>query len=565
MKSIFKIPAILFAAALLWGCGDDKAQTEEAAVMPVVSYPVVESGMSVYVDAAVRFEAIIESSGPVNCAWYIDDQLVAATPTMTYVFRQIGTYSARFEAFNTVGRVERTYTVEAAGSPLEIEFSNEEPAIACNPGDQVVITATVVAGDKGVVHEWKVGDEVVSTTAEFRYTFPTMGDYTISYHGVNSDEVPFDRSWAVTVDELPLEIEFSNTDETILTELNAQVAITAIVRNGGTGLVHEWKVGADVLSTSYEFKHAFTQAGEYTIAYKGVNGKGETVTRSWAVTVDELPLEIEFSNTATSIRCEEGDEVTITATVKNGGAGLTHEWQLGGQDVSATAEFKHTFATAGSYTIAYKGVNGKNETVTRSWTVEVTEPGAEVPGYMFEDFEARTALPGHFLNGNPGITGITVEDNPYLTTTNPSQKVLRDLLQKETGTSGYFDMGFSHLANREKYRAIRVKVYLGGNLYYPRMKIASLSGEPNKKPSKINGVAVTEATTAAQWAEIIKTDDWNVFEYDLIDCGYGAQNFGNISTVQFRPLSNLTGGNMSGRDEVTNNRTVYFDDFEFLE
>ena len=42
-------------------------------------------------------------------------------------------------------------------------------------------------------------------------------------------------------------------------------------------------------------------------------------------------------------------------------------------------------------------------------------------------------------------------------------------------------------------------------------------------------------------------------------------NFGDITAVQFRPLSNFTGGSMSGRDEESNNRTVYYDDFEFLE
>ena len=43
---------------------------------------------------------------------------------------------------------------------------------------------------------------------------------------------------------------------------------------------------------------------------------------------------------------------------------------------------------------------------------------------------------------------------------------------------------------------------------------------------------------------------WNVFVYDLIDCGYqnadgsAVTNFGDITAVQFRPLSNFTGGSM---------------------
>ena len=97
------------------------------------------------------------------------------------------------------------------------------------------------------------------------------------------------------------------------------------------------------------------------------------------------------------------------------------------------------------------------------------------------------------------------------------------------------------------------------------------NGKKNKLPSKINGQPFTSSMTAEDWKALIKTDDWNVLVYDLIDCGYqtdngsAVTNFGNITTVQFRPLSNFNGDGVSGRDEVTNNRTVYYDDFEFLE
>ena len=211
----------------------------------------------------------------------------------------------------------------------------------------------------------------------------------------------------------------------------------------------------------------------------------------------------------------------------------------------------------------YTGKNAKGETVTHSWTVTVSDASV---GYMFEDFENRDALPGHFINGNAPIEGATVKDNPYKTALNPSNRVLSDHLLKETSTSGYFDMGFSHLENRAKYRAIRVKVYLGSNLYYPRLKIASLSGGPNKLPSSINGQSFDcNHASASEWAKLIKTDDWNVFVYDLIDCGYGADNFENITSVQFRPLVKIDGSNSEGFDETTNNRTVYYDDIEFVE
>ena len=560
MKKIIWMPAVLLMGlAAMWGCDDDKTTEEQPAVAPQVTFPVTESAVSAYVDDAVRFEAVIESPGPLSCSWFVDGKLMASTASMTYVFKAKGTYDVHFEASNTAGKVEKDYSVTVEGSPLKVEFSNEEETISCLPGEEVLITATVVAGDKEVVHAWKVGDEEVSSTAEFKYTFDKMGSYTVAYRGVNADDISFNRTWTVTVDELPLEIDFSVTDATIPCVQGNEVAITATVKNGGTGLTHEWKIGSDVVSTTAEFKHTFGEVGTFTVSYKGINGKGEEKTGTWTVQVEEKPLEIEFSKAdGSTLKNVKGDELAITATVKGGATGLTHEWKVGGDVVSTTTEFKHTFDAAGTYTVTYKGVNTKGEEKTASWTVVVSE---DAVGYMFENFETRDALPGHFINGNAAIEGTTLQENPYKTAVNPSNKVLRDLLLKESGTSGFFDMGFSHLTNRSKYRAIRVKVYLGKNEYYPHLQI---SGK-KKLPSKINGQRFTGSMSEADWKTLIKTDDWNVFVYDLVDCGFGAENFENITTVQFRPLSKFNGDGVSGRDEVTNNRTVYYDDIEFLE
>lgn len=570
MKKIIWMQAVLLMGlAALWGCGGDDTTDEQPAVMPQVTFPVTESAVSAYVDDAVRFEAVIESPGPLSCSWFVDGKLMAATASMTYVFRAKGTYDVHFEASNTVGKVEKDYSVTVEGSPLGIEFSNEEETVSCLPGEEVLISATVVAGDKEVVHEWKVDDEVVSTTTEFKYTFDKMGSYTVTYRGVNADEVSVNRTWTVTVDELPLEIEFSVTDAAIPCVQGSEVAITATVKNGGTGLVHEWKVGSDVVSTTAEFKRTFDEVGTFTVSYKGVNGKGEEKTSSWTVGVEEKPLEIEFSKAdGSTLRSAAGDEVVITATVKGGGTGLVHEWKVGGDAVSATAEFRHAFDAAGTYTVTYKGVNAKGEEKTASWTVEVSE---DAVGYMFENFEARTSVPGHF-KGNDNA--LSIIENPYVTAVNPGTKVLKnDLSASSHSTSGYIDMGFAHLTDRSKYRAIRVKVYLGKNLYYPRMQINVLpDGKKNKLPSKINGQQFTSSMKEADWKALIKTDDWNVFVYDLIDCGYqnangsAVTNFGDITAVQFRPLSKFNGNNIdAGAASETNTRIVYYDDIEFLE
>ena len=481
MKKIIWMQAVLLTGlAAMWGCGGDDTTDEQPAVMPQVTFPVTESAVSAYVDDAVRFEAVIESPGPLSCGWFVDGKLAASTASMTYVFKAKGTYDVRFEASNTAGKVGKDYSVTVEGSPLKVEFSNEEETVSCLPGEEVLITATVVAGDKEVVHEWKVGDEVVSTTAEFKRTFD--------------------------------------------------------------------------------------EAGTFTVSYRGVNGKGEEKTSSWTVGVEEKPLEIEFSKAdGSTLRSAAGDEVVITATVKGGATGLVHAWKVGGDAVSAAAEFRHTFDAAGTYAVTYEGVNAKGEKKNASWTVEVSE---DAVGYMFENFETLSSLSADYIKeANAG--SLSLVNNPYPTASNSSGKVLKvDMSKTTTPTSAFFDVYLEPKfpgAERVKSKAIQLKVYLGKNEYYPRMLIPK-SGNPNKMPCKINGQAfANNNASASEWKRLIKTDDWNVFVYDLEGCGYGFADCSEFNQIQFRPLVNMTAGGMSGFDAETNNRTVYYDDIEFLE
>ena len=89
--------------------------------------------------------------------------------------------------------------------------------------------------------------------------------------------------------------------------------------------------------------------------------------------------------------------------------------------VSTTAEFRHTFGEAGSYTVTYRGVNAKGEERSASWTVEVAEADT---GYVFENFETLTSLASDYIKeGNKG--SLSIVGNPYPTTANSSSKVLK--------------------------------------------------------------------------------------------------------------------------------------------
>ncbi|WP_295936938.1 PKD domain-containing protein [uncultured Alistipes sp.] len=451
MKAIFKIQAIiLLGAVTLWSCEDDVVALRHTA--PEVSFPIEESSMTARVGEAVEFKAEIKQGDRLTCGWYVNETLEASTPTMSYTFEAPGTYEVRFSARNGAGEVKKSYSV-------------------------------------------------------------SVGDV--------------------------LQMHLSVGDSTLIQRLQLDYLRVAAIVDSGSDVRHEWSVDGVVKSDQAYFDtFNMPDAKIYAVSYKGVNTAG-TFTKSFDVQALERPLEIEFSNTDATISVKDGAAVEITATVKYGGTGIQHEWSVDDTVVSSAATFNRAFSGEGPYTITYKGVNAKLETVTRSWTVRVMPSGV-----LFEDFESYTALPDWWRK-QENTPGITLEENPKKEGINTSEKVMRDQVSGTGGTSGYFTLETSKLlAGKDidvsKYTGIRFKVYLGKNKYYPRVDI---------------GGTKYASVTAPQFK-----DEWETLEYRF------PFNLDPTKIIQFRPLLQENGSNIaSGAVSDTNTRTVYIDDIEFLE
>lgn len=189
---------------------------------------------------------------------------------------------------------------------------------------------------------------------------------------------------------------------------------------------------------------------------------------------------------------------------------------------------------------------------------------------IFVENSFETGNISYFVTDNKDANGnkaISIVENPYKTSINPSDHVLCDNMYTKTGgTSGYFeiqtgnDAGYIRFPSsvRGFYGTLRIKMYLGTNAYYPRIK----RGSNNPAlPKYLNGV---EVTSQGVWNTNVKTNDWNILEYtpDMIDSGW--TDFTNIASYQIRPFVNYDGSNTSGFDEQTNNRLIWIDDITFV-
>ena len=478
MKDLFKILSFAgVCTAFVCACQPEQNPVSEP-VAPVVTYAIEEEAVGVQVDSVVLFEAVIQTPGPVECVWYVDEVIYAETLSFCWPFTTIGTYQVRFEAFNEAGKTEKEYTVTVSGIPLEVEFSVAEDEICSKVRDAVEISVDVLRGDRDVVHEWRLDGSVVSSSAQF--------------------------------------------------------------------------------------SRAFSQAGTYSLVWTGVNREGMSATRTWTVTVEEYPLEVNFSVPEGDVSAFEQVSFEIEAIVTEGGTGVVQEWKVDGETVSGQSVFSYAF-TLGSHVVTYSAVNAKGETVSAEWNLVVTEKVAL--RFMFDDYESSATVSSSFYKGNDNA--LSIVDNPApASPVNPSSKVLVDdqTFRSKGGSSGYFivylgsSSDFSSV-ERKKYTTLKVKVYVLTTDIHIALQDDGTS--ERRLPSRINGQAFNPLSPSEDlWKSLMKADQWNELEYNLVDCGYTRKTFENISQIQFRPFSKLDCNTASVEPMYM---IAYFDDLEFLE
>ena len=417
----------------------------------------------------------------------------------------------------------------------EVSFPMEEGTIFANVGDKVSFKADVVSGDK-VTSAWYIDEILVSSAQEFDYVFEAPGSYDVRFEARNGAGSK-SRSYTVSVSD-KLKISLSVGDSVSVSRLQLDYLKVAAIVESGSGVTHEWKVNGTVAGTDAFFgDFRLDEAGTYTVSYHGENAAG-SFDRSFTVIAEERPLEISFSLTDETIAILSGNTVKISATPLFGATGLLQKWYLDDAVQGETDSFSHYFQ-AGEYSIRYEARNAKGETVSRLWLVSVTATGD-----LMDDFEASSI--GGWFNTGENQPGIHLVDNPDKSGINGSDRCLCDAVNGSGSTSGYFTLKGPSLKSLKgfdisKYSGLRFKIHLGNNKYYPRMDYGGTKYASVTPPKFQN--------------------EWEVLEYKLPS---GAK-FDSAKNIVFRIMYNEGGSNISGRDDATNNRTVYIDDIEFFE
>lgn len=429
----------------------------------------------------------------------------------------------------------------------EVNFPMPEETISAVVGQSVSFYVEVVSAQKASIG-WYVDGDIQSSSQKFDYVFEVPGEHEVSFiarNGAGSVQ----KDYTVNV-EGDFRVRLSIADSTRIFRKQLTSLKAAAIEEVGTGIVHQWIYEGEVFcEEAFCDNMVFEELREYTITYHGHNDKG-SLTHEFVVEVLERELEMSYSILDSELSITAGKYLSITATPLFGGTGLVNSWTVDGEEKSTEANLMWLATGAGAHTIAYHGENAKGETADRTWTVNV-----ETSGYIFDSFEGITSL-GSWWTLAQNQPGIELVDNPLVNANNPSAKCLRNKVNGTGGTSGYFDLTLSKVIDalpagvkdevkakmdNGDYHAVRVLVYLNGNTgYFPRIQYSGTKYAPT-----------ITAKTATDWCSL-------EFRFPA------ALKYSDKLTV--RGMLQENGNNITGGfDEATNNRTQYFDDFEFVE
>lgn len=413
-----------------------------------------------------------------------------------------------------------------------VVFDREGETVSAEVGQPVTFKAEVKEGDR-LTKGWYVDGVLEASSDEFTFIFDAPGEYTVLYKASNGAGT-VEKKYTVTVSDI-LRIHLSVGDSLEVTRTEQSTMKFYAIVDSGADVEHSWSVDGVKMGEKAFFGTYFLEGtADRTVSYEGRNSVGSW-NRTFTVKVNECPLTVSFSETASSISAKKGGTLELSATIVYGGSGAVQKWYVGSDLVSETSSLSYVLTEAGQFTVRYECVNGKGEKVERSWTLNV----AARDEVIFEDFES-----GSYTCFRQGT--LAVVDNPHKSGLNTSSKVLKVSAPGSGSTSGFFTMINDAVAakgiNLSEYKGIKVLVWQDKGLYYPVMDFKGVKYLPDSGPAF--------------------TGEWEVLEYSLDFSTMGDK------LLQPRPFQVLDASgkpqNITGAATETNPRVLYFDEFTFF-
>ncbi len=314
------------------------------------------------------------TGNPTSWTWGFGDGTTSTQRHPVHTYVGAGSYTVTLTATNAGGSHTTTFTnyVTVSPPPPPAAAFTGTPTAGVAPL-QVGFTDTSTGSPTS--WSWDFGDGGTSTQRNPSHLYATAGNYTVTLTATNaggSNTASYPAYVTVAPPPAP-SASFTGTPTSGTAPL--LVSFTDTSTGGPTGWT--WNFGDGTASTEQHPAHTFTTAGTYTVTLTATNATaGDTLHRTGYVVVSPpAPPTASFTGTPTSgvgpLNVGFADTSTGTPT--------TWAWSFGDGATSTERDPSHTYAAAGTYSVALTVTNeGGSDTRTRLDYVTVFAPGSTI-------------------------------------------------------------------------------------------------------------------------------------------------------------------------------------------
>jgi gliding motility-associated-like protein len=394
--------------------------------------------------------SVNRTGGVTSWYWSYGNGDTSKLQNPTYQYQKFGTYPLKMVAFSKSGCASDTVykTLVVADKPIA-DFEQIAPCI--NENNPLKNVSTINSPDVISKSHWFFGDGTTSELLQPEKIYTTAGNFLVKLVSTSNNGCVSDTAVkTITVEDYPV-AAFKKVINSCQGH-PVQFFDSSYV-SFGTINKWNWNLGDNATATSQNASHAYATANDYVVQLQveTKNGCTSDVLKK-PLRVEDIPVAA-FTNT---IACfNKPIQFTNNSTIGFGNI-ASYEWDFGNGRRASTINPSHTYSNEGTFTASLitKSVNGcASLAFTRTFKVYPMNVSAGNDTVAAINMPIQlNATKGYHYVWTPGV---------YLnrdTIANPLATLSNDQL---------FNVTFTNDEGCVKYDDIKIKVYLGPDVYIP--------------------------------------------------------------------------------------------------
>jgi PKD repeat protein len=217
---------------------------------------------------------------------------------------------------------------------------------------------------------WSQGGSVLGNQQNLTISF-SQGSQTVQLMTCIQGGACDNATYTETVNADPTA---SITSSVNPTDEGVPVTWTAHVSDGTPSYSYSWSISGTQICTTTACTYTFASPGAYTVDLTVTDSQGVHASASYTEDVDSTPLITASSNVSLA---DVKIPISFTSIASGGTGGYSYSWTLNGDQLSTSADFDHSFASPGSYTLDVKVTDSAGGTDSASVSVTINpDPAA---------------------------------------------------------------------------------------------------------------------------------------------------------------------------------------------